>query len=92
MSVSDNIKSYVEEWSEWQTDVVNLVRRQFCELLPNIRGDDFDWDAWRSYFVEGYLPRDAVRLALSPVPYRGESFDNGRLTIEGVHFVHMEID
>ena len=92
MSMSENIKSYFDEWSEWQSEVVNLVRRQFSELLPNIRGDDFDWDSWRSYFVEGYLPRDAVRLALSPEPYTGENHDIDRIAIEGARFVHMEID
>lgn len=53
------------QWQEWQIDVVNAVRVEFRELFSNIEEDDFDWDAWRFFYEQGYRPLSAVQQAFS---------------------------
>ena len=65
MSIGQYVEVHADEWNTWQTEVVRLVRAELSELAPSIHGDDFDWEAWRFYFDEGYLPADAVKQALS---------------------------
>jgi hypothetical protein len=58
----------LEEWRAWQVSVVSAIRAEFRELFSNVHHDEFDWDAWRPLYEEGWLPADAVRQALSPRP------------------------
>lgn len=68
MSIKEYAGAYAEEWRNWQTEVVRLVRQELAELAPIVHSDDFDWDSWRFYFNAGYLPLDAIKLALSINP------------------------
>jgi len=54
-----------EAWHAWQAGVVNVIREEFRELFASVHHDDFDWDAWQPLYDEGWLPADAVKLALS---------------------------
>ncbi len=55
----------LEAWQAWQAGVVSVIREEFRELFASVHHDDFDWDAWRPLYEEGWLPADAVKLALS---------------------------
>jgi len=51
-------------WTQWQSEVVALLRGDFEELLQQISLDDVDWPSWREFFIEGRSPRAAVDRAL----------------------------
>ena len=53
-----------QSWTEWQQDVVSLLRDDFCEVLQEIGIDDVDWPSWRTFFVQGRSPRAAVDRAM----------------------------
>jgi hypothetical protein len=44
---------------------VSTIRLEFRELFASVHHDEFDWDAWRPLYEEGWLPNDAVKQALS---------------------------
>jgi hypothetical protein len=54
-----------------------VIREEFRELFASVHHDDFDWDAWRPLYEEGWLPTDAVKLALSR---NSDSVGSGRAT------------
>jgi hypothetical protein len=54
----------VVEWMQWQLAVVAVLRADFLGVLQKIDLEDVDWDAWRSFYVEGRTPRSAVDRAL----------------------------
>jgi hypothetical protein len=64
MSIS-SVASTNGAWSRWQDDVVIAIRREFRELFSSVHHNDFDWDAWRPLFDEGYPALTAVQHALS---------------------------
>jgi len=61
----------VDTWTEWQEEVVAVLRTDFAAVLEDIGSEEIDWDAWRPYFDEGKAPRDAVRHAVGN--FRGHS-------------------
>lgn len=60
-----SIQSVAERWQSWQDEVVLAVRVELQEVFHSVHCDDFDWDAWRPLFEQGYEPSSAVRQALS---------------------------
>lgn len=52
-----------DPWTEWQRDVVQLIRADFADILHDVNDEDIDWDAWRTFYDQGHTPRDAVNLA-----------------------------
>jgi hypothetical protein len=54
----------METWTQWQREVVKLLRRDFEDLL----GDIFDrrdrLAAWHFYYQQGRSPRSAIERAL----------------------------
>lgn len=53
----------VDNWIEWQHQVVAAVRAEFSGVLQDIDGDDIGWDAWRPLFDQGLTPAAAVDAA-----------------------------
>jgi hypothetical protein len=54
----------MQNWSQWQTEVLAVLRGNFEELLQEISLDDVDWPSWHKFFVEGRSPQAAVMRAL----------------------------
>jgi hypothetical protein len=50
-------------WTEWQQTVLQLIRRDFSEVLQEVGEQDVDWDAWRPLYDQGLTPRRAVAEA-----------------------------
>jgi hypothetical protein len=50
-------------WTEWQKTVLQLIRRDFSEVLKDVSEQDVDWDAWRPLYEQGLSPRQAVAEA-----------------------------
>jgi hypothetical protein len=59
LSITDTLS-----WTEWQQAVLQLIRRNFSEVLNEVGEQDVDWDAWRPLYEQGLSPRDAVAEAL----------------------------
>ena len=50
-------------WTEWQQTVLQLIRRDFSEVLQEVGEQDVDWDAWRPLYEQRLSPRQAVAEA-----------------------------
>ena len=50
-------------WTEWQQTVLQLIRRDFSEVLQEVGEQDVDWDAWRPLYDQGLTPQRAVAEA-----------------------------
>jgi len=57
-------KKPMKSWTQWQREVVALLRGDFDEVSPHISLDDVDWQSWRGFFDQGRSPRAAIELAL----------------------------
>jgi hypothetical protein len=53
----------VDAWRDWQAGVIDILRTDFGGVLPEVREEDVDWEAWRQFFDEGRSPRSAVDRA-----------------------------
>jgi hypothetical protein len=58
----------MESWYEWQHAVVQLIRRDFSEVLTEVAEEDVDWDAWRPLYDQGMSPPEAVADAFLLLP------------------------
>ena len=54
----------METWTQWQSEVVKLLRRDFEDLLGLISIEEIDWPAWQPYYQQGRTPRSAIERAL----------------------------
>jgi hypothetical protein len=54
----------METWTEWQIEVVKLLKRDFEEILGQISTEEIDWPAWHPYYQQGRSPRSAIERAL----------------------------
>ncbi len=54
----------MQSWTQWQREVVTLLRQDFREILRHISLDDIDWPAWRAFYLQGRTPRAAIDRAL----------------------------
>jgi hypothetical protein len=54
----------METWTEWQSEVVMLLKRDFEEVLGHISIEEIDWPSWRNYYEQGRSPRSAIERAL----------------------------
>lgn len=50
-------------WTEWQQTVLQLIRRDFSEVLQEVGEQDVDWDAWRPLYEQRLSPQQAVAEA-----------------------------
>jgi hypothetical protein len=55
----------VETWTQWQQEVVTVIRADFVAILDDIESDEIDWDTWRPFFEEGRSPQEAVKRAFA---------------------------
>ncbi len=55
----------VESWTEWQQEVVTVIRNDFATILDDIEPDEIDWETWRPFFDEGRSPQEAVKRAFA---------------------------
>lgn len=55
----------IETWTQWQQEVVAVIRTEFATVLDDIEHDEIDWEAWRHYYESGRAPSDAVRHAFA---------------------------
>lgn len=54
----------VEQWTQWQREVLTVLQSDFGEVLHQVNLDDVDWIAWRKFYEEGRSPRSAIDRAL----------------------------
>jgi hypothetical protein len=54
----------MEPWSQWQNEVVSLLKGDFEQTLGHISLDDVDWSSWRPLYEQGRSPRSAIERAL----------------------------
>jgi hypothetical protein len=54
----------MQPWTQWQQDVVALLKEDFDETLGLISIEDVDWSSWRPFFEQGRTPRSAIERAL----------------------------
>ncbi len=59
-----SLRCAAQSWTEWQRDVVAILRRDFREALDQISLDDVDWAAWLRLYLEGRTASAAVDRAL----------------------------
>ncbi len=59
-----DLLSPTHSWTEWQRDVLAILRRDFREALDQISLEDVDWPAWLRFYLEGRTPSAAVDRAL----------------------------
>jgi hypothetical protein len=52
-------------WMQWQQAVLALLRTDVISVLRSIEFDEVDWEAWRSFFMDGLSPRLAIDRALA---------------------------
>ena len=52
-------------WTQWQREVVALLRADESGVLQAIELDEVDWDAWRALYSVGRSPRSAIDRALT---------------------------
>jgi len=56
--------TYMATWTQWQSEVVLLLKRDFEEMLGHISIDEIDWPSWHNYYQQGRSPRSAIERAL----------------------------
>jgi hypothetical protein len=54
----------MEAWTQWQREVVELLRTELREFLGEVSLDDVDWPQWHSFYLQGRSPRAAIERAL----------------------------
>ncbi len=54
----------MQSWTQWQREVLTLLRQDFQEVLRHISLDDIDWPSWRNFYLQGRTPRAAIDRAL----------------------------
>jgi len=54
----------MQTWTEWQSEVVTVLREDLDEFTNFISADDVDWAAFQPFFLEGRTARSAVNRAL----------------------------
>jgi hypothetical protein len=52
-------------WTQWQREVVALLRADETGVLQALELDEVDWEAWRALYVVGRSPRSAIDRALA---------------------------
>jgi hypothetical protein len=51
-------------WTEWQQEIVALLKDDFDQTLRHISIDDVDWPSWRPFYEQGRSARSAIERAL----------------------------
>jgi hypothetical protein len=64
VAAQNTVKPTLDQWQEWQSEVVSLLRRYFHGELSAIAIDDVDWPSWYSFFIQGRSPQEAIDRAL----------------------------
>lgn len=54
----------MQSWTQWQSEIVDLLQRDIEETLRHLSLDDIDWPSWRAFYLQGRSPRAAVDRAL----------------------------
>ncbi len=54
----------VQPWTQWQEEIVALLKNDFDETLSQISIEDVDWSSWRPFYDQGRSPRSAIERAL----------------------------
>lgn len=52
-------------WTQWQREVLMLLRADESGVLQSLELDEVDWDALRSFYTVGRSPRSATDHALA---------------------------
>ena len=51
-------------WSQWQRDVLQVLRIELHDVLHDIHLENVDWTTWQVLYEQGRTPRAAVARAL----------------------------
>ena len=55
---------FMQNWAQWQNEVLILLQSECVEALRHISIDDVDWVAWRCFYDQGKTPRASIDRAL----------------------------
>jgi hypothetical protein len=58
------IRVQTRTWSQWQQEIVVLLRQEFAEVLHHVAFGDVDWTSWRQFYDDARTPSDAIKRAL----------------------------
>jgi hypothetical protein len=64
-------KALADPWTDWQQQVVAVIRKDFHDVLEEVGEDDIDWEAWRPLYEQGCSADIAVDKAF----VRGRVFE-----------------
>jgi hypothetical protein len=54
----------MQPWTQWQNEIVSLLKGDFEQALQDISLEDIDWGSWRVFYEQGRSPRGAIERAL----------------------------
>jgi hypothetical protein len=54
----------MQPWTQWQREIVTLLRSDFDHSLQDISLEGIDWISWRAFYEQGKSPRAAIERAL----------------------------
>jgi hypothetical protein len=54
----------MQPWTQWQREIVTLLRGDFDQSLQDISLEDIDWASWRAFYEQGKSARAAIERAL----------------------------
>jgi hypothetical protein len=56
-------KALADPWTDWQQQVVAVIRKDFHDVLDEVGADDIDWESWRPFYEQGCTAEIAVDKA-----------------------------
>jgi hypothetical protein len=56
-------KALADPWTDWQQQVVAVIRKDFHDVLDEVGADDIDWESWRPFYEQGCTAEAAVDRA-----------------------------
>ena len=56
-------KALADPWTDWQQQVVAIIRKDFHDVLDEVGEDDIDWESWRPFYEQGCTAETAVDKA-----------------------------
>jgi hypothetical protein len=54
----------VQSWTQWQTEVLTLLRKDLDDTPHYISLENVDWMLWEKLYLEGRSPRAAIDRVL----------------------------
>jgi hypothetical protein len=53
----------MQPWTQWQSEIVTLLKYDFDQALRDISIEDIDWPSWLVFYAQGRSPRATIERA-----------------------------